>query len=179
MDELIDIVDENGSFLGETSLKSRAHRLGLWHTSVDVWLYTTEGEILIQKRAADKDTFPNRWDVSVAGHIAAGEEHLVAAQREVLEELGLKISLHDFQFIEVFKIEHVHSEDWIDREFHYVYIAELKETIDDLKLQEEEVSKVNLIPLKNVRYFINNMSKKFVPYPKKYVNLILEKLRSI
>ncbi|MEX0314176.1 MAG: hydrolase, partial [Allomuricauda sp.] len=71
MDELVDILDDNGNPTGRTCLKSEAHRKGLFHPTIHVWFYTSEGQILFQKRADNKDTFPSLWDVSVAGHIGA------------------------------------------------------------------------------------------------------------
>jgi len=48
-------------------------------------------ELLLQLRAADKDTYPGRWDVSAAGHIAAGDASADTAGRELAEELGLSL----------------------------------------------------------------------------------------
>ncbi|GAB0496839.1 hypothetical protein MMPV_008160 [Pyropia vietnamensis] len=49
-------------------------------------------QLLLQLRAADKDTYPGRWDVSAAGHIAAGDGSADTAGRELAEELGLNLS---------------------------------------------------------------------------------------
>ena len=57
-----------------------------------IWFYTDDQRILLQKRASVKKVFPNHWDVSVAGHVGAGEKIEVAAIREVHEEIGLSIS---------------------------------------------------------------------------------------
>ena len=52
MDELLDILDEHGNPTGTTALKSKAHKLGLFHATIHVWLYTKDEKILLQKRAA-------------------------------------------------------------------------------------------------------------------------------
>ena len=174
MDELIDIVDESGCVTGEVVLKSNAHRLGLWHLCIDIWLYTSSNEILIQKRAGNKDVFPGFWDVSVAGHVGAGESPLNAAHRELKEELGINIKHKDLSYIGYYKTDFKHSEQLIDREFHHVYIAELKETIDDLVLQAEEVSEIKLLPIikfKNQYFDMMNMEE-FVPYSNTYLKMI-------
>lgn len=46
-------------------------------------------QILVQKRAACKDSFPSCWDVSCAGHLSAGETAENAAIAELAEELGI------------------------------------------------------------------------------------------
>jgi len=53
----------------------------------------------LQLRAKNKKLFPNKWDVSVGGHISAGEEPLTTAVRETKEELGLEISREDLVFV--------------------------------------------------------------------------------
>ena len=73
MDELIDILDANGNLTNRTAMKSKAHKNGWYHQTVHVWFYTLDGKILLQQRSKNKDVFPLLWDVSVAGHIGAGE----------------------------------------------------------------------------------------------------------
>ena len=93
MDELLDILDESGLPTGEVVPKSEAHRLGLWHRCFHCWICGSDpggSYLLLQRRAATKDTWPGYLDVTAAGHLAAGEETLDGL-REVEEELGLRI----------------------------------------------------------------------------------------
>lgn len=178
MDELIDILDEQGNITGNTCMKSKAHLKGYWHLCIHVWLYTKEGEVLIQKRIQTKDTFPNKWDISVAGHVGAGENLHSAAQREVLEEVGLSVNLNDLQFIGNFFIDIKHNEFLIDREYCHVYITELKNSIEDLCLQEEEVAEVELIPLSELKErLVEKEEFNFVPYSEDYFSLIFEAIQ--
>jgi isopentenyldiphosphate isomerase len=93
-EELFDICDENGRPLGHAKRRSLVHRDGDWHRSFHCWLVDTDrvGEpwILLQRRALDKATWPGRWDVSVAGHYAAGEG-IEGGLREIQEEIGLDV----------------------------------------------------------------------------------------
>ena len=88
MDEEVDILTDSGEYTGTTCLKSEAHKNGWCHPTVHVWLYTADGKVLLQQRGKHKKTFPLLWDVSVAGHVSAGEDILAAAKREVQEEVG-------------------------------------------------------------------------------------------
>ena len=47
-------------------------------------------ELLLQKRSHDKDSFPDCYDISSAGHVPAGSSVLDSAIRELSEELGIK-----------------------------------------------------------------------------------------
>lgn len=147
MDERIDILNAEGAFTGKTAMKSEAHRKGWYHASVHVWIYTDDGEVLLQQRAFDKDTFPGYWDVSVAGHIGAGETALSSGQREVLEEIGLDLLPEDLRFQFRTYSEFRHGPELLDREFHDVFLAKLKLPLSDLQKQESEVADIKLFPL--------------------------------
>ena len=88
MIEFVDIWDDEGSPTGEKCTKQFAHKKGLFHPTVHVWFYTSEHSILMQKRGSKKQTYPNFWDVSVAGHISSGETIHQGAIREIKEEIG-------------------------------------------------------------------------------------------
>ena len=93
--ELFDILNEKGEKTGQTMPRGEVHRTGALHGSVHIWVIRRrlEGsEVLLQKRAHDKDSYPDCYDAASTGHIDAGEDSLAAAVREVGEELGLKVS---------------------------------------------------------------------------------------
>lgn len=166
MDEVIDILDTKGEFTGKTAMKSEAHKNGWFHPTVHVWLYTSDGSILLQQRGSQKETNPLLWDVSVAGHIGAGEKVLLAAQREVEEEVGLKVAANDLEKIGVFKSVHKHHEQLIDCEFHHVFLCELKVPFAELTLQKSEVEDLKLISLVQFSEETWGMAnlKKYVPH---------------
>jgi isopentenyl-diphosphate delta-isomerase len=148
MDELIDILTPEGKSTGKTALKSEAHKNGWFHATAHIWFFTSDEKILLQKRALTKKVFPGIWDISVAGHIGAGEEILEGAKREVFEEIGL--ILEDKDFIKIgTRIHQVNHENGIqDNEHHHVFIAELKTPISELTMQPEEVAGLELWDLK-------------------------------
>ncbi len=148
MDELIDILTPEGKSTGKTALKSEAHKKCWFHATAHIWFFTSDEKILLQKRALTKKVFPGIWDISVAGHIGAGEEVLEGAKREVFEEIGL--ILEDKDFIKIgTRIHQVNHENGIqDNEHHHVFIAELKTPISELTMQPEEVAGLELWDLK-------------------------------
>ena len=148
MDELIDILTPQGNQTGKTALKSEAHKNGWFHATAHIWFFTSDKKILLQKRALTKKVFPGIWDISVAGHIGAGEEILDGAKREVFEEIGL--ILEDKDLIKIgTRIHQVNHENGIqDNEHHHVFIAELKTPISELTMQPEEVADLKLWDLK-------------------------------
>lgn len=149
MDEWVDVLDENGKHTGQSVLKAEAHRFGLFHPTVHIWFYTDDAQILFQKRSVLKKTFPGLWDVSVAGHISAGEEVRYSAIREAKEELGIKLKVTELKKIGTHKHISRHGEI-IDCEFNHIFISRLKKPIHKLKLQESEVDAVKLLPLQTL-----------------------------
>ncbi len=89
MGEKIDVLNEKGELTGEIRTKKEVHELGLWHKSNHVWILNSEGELLLQHRAKNKENYGNAWDISAAGHVSAGESGIESALREIKEELGL------------------------------------------------------------------------------------------
>lgn len=178
MDELIDILKADGKPLGKSVMKSKAHKEGLFHATVHIWFYTKDGELLLQKRSAAKDTHPGLWDVSVAGHIGAGESIIDSAVREVQEEIGLALSGKELKKIGVFKSIQKHSEQLIDCEFHHTFLSELKIPIKQLTKQESEVDDLKLISTVQFTNELNDneLAKQYVPHSKEYFTEILKEI---
>ncbi len=179
-DELIDILDKSGKPTGEVRLKSEAHALGLYHASVHIWFYTKDGKILFQKRANNKDTFPGMWDVSVAGHIGAGESPEDSALREIQEEIGLSISKNELKFVKTYLAEKKPKPNLFDNEFHHIYLSQLLVPIEKLTLQKEEVSDARLIEANTLINVLKtpDSSKEFVPHDAMYYGFIIDEIKN-
>ncbi len=177
MDELIDILTPEGKSTGKTALKSEAHKNGWFHATAHIWFFTSDKRILLQKRALTKKVFPGIWDISVAGHIGAGEEILDGAKREVFEEIGL--ILEDKDFIKIgTRIHQVNHENGIqDNEHHHVFIAELKTPISELTMQPEEVAGLELWDLKVLKE-TKNLENVLLPRFHEYYVTVYNKIIS-
>jgi isopentenyl-diphosphate delta-isomerase len=177
MDELIDILTPEGKSTGKTALKSEAHKKGWFHATAHIWFFTSDEKILLQKRALTKKVFPGIWDISVAGHIGAGEEILEGAKREVFEEIGLILENKDFIKIGT-RIHQVNHENGIrDNEHHHVFIAELKTPISELTMQPEEVAGLELWDLKVLKE-TKNLENVLLPRFHEYYVTVYNKIIS-
>ena len=93
------LVDESGHNLinqdGELSImeKMEAHRRGLLHRAVSVFVFNDKNELLLQRRAINKYHSPEKWANTCCTHPAPGETPLMAAQRRLSEEMGLVATL--------------------------------------------------------------------------------------
>lgn len=167
MDEFIDILTAKGQPTGRVALKSEAHKNGWFHATTHIWLFTSDKKILLQKRALTKKVFPGIWDISVAGHLAAGEKIIDGAKREVFEEIGLQLEEKDLIKIGTRIHQVTHKNGIQDNEHHHVFIAELKTSVEKLTPQEEEVAGLklwNLTILKDTKNLENVLLPRFHDY---------------
>jgi isopentenyldiphosphate isomerase len=144
--ELFDVVDGQGNPTGETVIRRAAHEKGILHRPAHVWVIRRNGnrtDLLLQRRSAEKDSWPLCLDTSVAGHILAGDEPKESALRELEEELGIRAEANELREAGTFRIrfqERFHDRMFNDNEIAFLYVYEKPVRIADLKLQEEEVS---------------------------------------
>lgn len=169
MEEVFDVYDKNGNYLGVKS-KTICHSKnpGVYHKPVWIWIINSNGEILIQKRAATKKFMPNKWDGSATGHVVAGETSLQGSTREVFEEIGVLFKESDFIFIGEFPAPEV----W---ELGQVYLLKADIPLDKMKLQKEEVSEAKWIDFEGFKNLF--FSNDFMPYGENYKKWICEELQ--
>jgi len=95
MDEILDLYDRQGHPAG--TLLRKAGQLpvapeGTYWRVCDVWIVSSRGDILIQRRALTKPNAPGLWCESAGGAIQHGETREQGCAREVMEELGVKVN---------------------------------------------------------------------------------------
>ena len=154
--EYFDILDENGNKTGKIKLRSEVHRDGDWHKAVHIWIINYDGDVLLQRRCATKDSNPNMLDISSAGHLSAGDNSLEGALRELKEELNLEIKPEDLQFIKTLKRSSKYTETFINNEFDDLYIVRTDKKIEDMKFQKEEISEIMYVPYKQFKKMVEN-----------------------
>ena len=140
--------------------KAEAHRSGAWHRAVHVWILGGD-RILLQRRALAKENWPGMWDVSVAGHVGAGESAVDAAIREAREELGLSIGT--LEHIATLREQCVlNGGSYVDNEIHEVFIARQEIELAALVLDANEVMDVALVTADELTGY------DLVPHPDEY-----------
>jgi len=143
--ELIDVLTESGAPTGERKSKADVHRDGDWHCAAHLWIVGSDGRLVLQKRAMAKENWPGKWDVSVAGHVSAGERPEDAAVREAREELGLDVSRGGLLHLGTTRERCVlNGGTYLDNEVHEIYIIRLDVDPAALSLDPAEVEAVAL-----------------------------------
>jgi 8-oxo-dGTP pyrophosphatase MutT (NUDIX family) len=85
MEELLNVYDAAGAVV-DARPRRAAKASGLAVGAVNALVVNGRGEVLMQRRPADKENGA-RWDKSVGGHVSAGEEFDATLVREAGEEL--------------------------------------------------------------------------------------------
>ena len=131
--EAWDLYTQDRVKTGQTMLRGDPVPEGLFHLQVHVCIFNEQGEMLIQQRQSTKRWYAGLWDYSVGGSAVAGDTSLAAAERETLEELGLRVSLAGRKPAVT---------RWYGAMIDDYYILPLNVALSDLHLQREEVQAV-------------------------------------
>jgi len=126
--ELFDVVDENRKPLGYTKERGVALEENEYNVGVEFWLFN-DNKLLMTQRSMEK-SHPGEWEVP-GGCAQTGETSVGTLLREAKEEVGLILKNGDYTLVgtELYK-----------KQFVDVYVTTKKVNIDEIVLQEEEVS---------------------------------------
>ncbi|MEI7810289.1 MAG: NUDIX domain-containing protein [bacterium] len=98
LEQKLEVVDENDNVLGIES-RSKIHKEGLLHREIHVFFITPLGEIIFQHRSKDKDTYPDKLDATVGGHVEPGMSYEETAIKECKEETGIDLDSKKLVFL--------------------------------------------------------------------------------
>ncbi|XP_061344414.1 nudix hydrolase 3 isoform X3 [Gastrolobium bilobum] len=142
LEEYLDVLTNSGHKTGIFKPRGEVHREGDYHRAVHVWIFAeSTQQLLLQRRARCKDSWPDLWDISSAGHISAGDSSLVTARV-------------------------INDGKYINNEYNDVYLVTTLDPIplEAFTLQETEVSAVKYISYKEYRSLLAKQDSDYVPY---------------
>ena len=117
MEEKVILVDRNDREIG-TMGKLRAHQEGALHRAISIFIFNTNGELLLQQRAAEKYHSPLLWTNTCCTHPRKGELLKDAALRRLEEEMGMSCALTwKYSFIYRVEMENGLTENELDHVF--------------------------------------------------------------
>lgn len=174
--EVFDVLNEWGEFTGKTATREECHKEGLWHRAVYAFIIDTRGNVLLQKRSANKKLWPNLWDITVGGHVDSGEFGRQALIREAKEELGLEISDDDIKYL-LGSTSINEQGNIVNKHFNECYLITKNVDISEIVLQKEEVEEVKFFSkdelLKRIDNNYEGLTDKTGPW--NFLKVILEK----
>ena len=165
--EHVVLVDENNIVIG-TADKSTVHHADTpLHRGFSVFLFNSDGKLLLQQRAKHKVTWPGVWSNSCCGHPMLDEKSEVAARRRMKYEIGvdeadIHMILPDYRY----KAE---REGVVENEFCPVMIA-----FSDVapKVNPDEVDEVSWIEWEDFKKEIAQNPGFYSPWCEEEVTLL-------
>ncbi len=166
MKEEVILVDEWDKAIG-TMEKIEAHQKGLLHRAFSVFIFNSQGEMLLQQRALNKYHSGGLWTNTCCSHPRPGEDTLIAALRRLKEEMGIEAQLE-------YKTHFIYKTDFdnnlTEHEFDHVFFGKNDQTpkINALEVEsytwmapEKVVADIVKNPAKYTSWFKIAMEKLF------------------
>jgi isopentenyl-diphosphate Delta-isomerase len=133
MEERVILVDEQDKQVG-TEEKLKAHEKGLLHRAFSIFIFNSQGEMLIHQRAKTKYHSGGLWTNACCSHPREGETVEQAAHRRLQEEFGFDCPLKEvFSF--TYKAEL--DQGLTEHEFDHVLVGQYDGPIE--KPNPEEI----------------------------------------
>ena len=155
--ELFDVVLADGTPTGRTKARALVHRDGDWHRAVHVWIAGVgeggEAFLLVQRRGMGKDTWPGRLDVTVGGHLRAGEG-IEEALREVEEEVGIAASGAELRWLGTRRGVGETEPGVVDRELQEVFLLRDDRPLTEYRPHPAELAALIRVPLPGLLAFL-------------------------
>ena len=156
-----DVMDSSGKLTGRTVVRGGSVlRQGEYHLVVHIWILSSDGNYLIQRRSNTKKLMPGEW-AATGGAAISGEDSYTAAARELYEELSITSNKDTLRHMA--RIRRKNS--FID-----VWFIKAKVTVGSLKLQAEEVSAVKWVSKKELMNMIGK--KQYHNYGNEYFDTV-------
>ena len=101
MAEYWNVYDENRELTGKTIKRGDPFGENEFYVCCEVWIVNSKNQMLVTQRHPDKKA-GGQWEFT-GGGVLAGETTLLAASREVQEELGICLDETEFELLEVYR----------------------------------------------------------------------------
>jgi isopentenyl-diphosphate Delta-isomerase len=154
---------------------------GMSVAAAHVWIWREKNgarQVLLQKRAADKHSWPGFYDISAAGHIDFLERPISAAIRETKEELNLDVTQDQLKYIGTYRVkEHTWEQYRFVDEYQWIYILKLDKDIDFF-FNDGEVSEAAWFNLERLKSDVSQriFNINVVRHDKEYFGIVFKAL---
>jgi isopentenyl-diphosphate delta-isomerase len=157
-DEPLILVNEQDEEIGYQDKKSCHQGNGILHRAFSIFIFNEQGQLLMQKRSAQKTLWPLYWSNSCCSHPRKGELLEIATTRRLKEELGLFSELKFlFKFIYQASFREIGSE----HELCYVYIGKSNGPV---KTNVNEIAAWHFMDVENLNEEIRLHPENFTPW---------------
>jgi len=166
MEEIV-LVDEKGNDVGKGD-KMQIHKDGKLHMAFSIFVFNSEGKLMIHKRNKDKYHSGGLWTNTCCSHPRPGENLDDAVNRRLKEEMGFTTDLRKvFDFIYKVKFDNGLYEHELDHVFIGTYDG-------DPKPNPEEVEDWKWVDLKELRKDMDDNPVRYTYWFKEAIDRVIE-----
>ncbi|MFM7594770.1 MAG: isopentenyl-diphosphate Delta-isomerase [Flavobacteriales bacterium] len=156
------LVNKNDEEIG-TMEKMEAHLQGMLHRAFSVLIFNSKSQLLIHRRAFGKYHSEGLWTNTCCSHPLPGETIVEAANRRLVEEMGMKTSLAPlFSFIYRAELEN----NLVEHELDHVLIGF---TNDEPHVNPDEVCDYKWMAMPEIEQDIENNPSEYTAWFKKII----------
>lgn len=161
--EMLEVVDESDRVIG-LETREKIHREGLLHREIHVWFLTLNAEIIFQHRVKDKDTYPDKLDATVSGHVEPNMSYEETAVKECKEETGVDIDLSNLVLIRKMRKKSLDDStglinNTIRSQYGYLYVG----SIADLQIEDGKAVGFEAWKIDELSHLSETDKGKFIP----------------
>lgn len=157
--EKIVLVDQNDKKTGIEE-KIKTHKQGKLHRAFSIFVFNSQGQLLLQKRSKTKYHCAGLWTNTCCSHPRSGEALEQAIHRRLKEEMGFDCDLKKrFNFIYQAKF----ANGLIENEYDHVFVGKFEH---DFKPNLDEIDAWKWISINELKKDINKNPEKYTPWLK-------------
>lgn len=161
--EMLEIIEENDNVVG-IETREKIHKEGLLHREIHIWFLTPKAEIVFQHRAKDKDTYPDKLDATVGGHVEPKMSYEETAVKECKEETGIDIDLEKLVFLRKMRKKSFDeatglTNNTIRSQYAYLYDG----SISDLEIEDGKAEGFEAWKIDDLSHLSETDKNKFIP----------------
>ena len=156
--ECLILVDSEDREVGSLDKAACHDGEGVLHRAFSLFIFNDAGELLLQRRAADKRLWPNFWSNSCCSHPRQGEDMPVAVARRLEQELGLACEL---EYLYKFEYQAAFPPFGSENELCWVYSGH---TNDEPVVNVTEISEWQWIAPQRLTTALSERPDEFTPW---------------
>lgn len=154
------LVNSQDECIGHLNKAACHDGAGLLHRAFSLFLFNTDGEVLLQQRVASKRLWPMFWSNSCCSHPRQDESMQEAVSRRVWEELGVQV---DMVYLYKFQYHASFQKSGSENELCYVYIGRADAP---LNINTHEINDCKWVKLNTLDQLLSENPDTFTPWLK-------------
>ena len=167
---LVDTDDRETGFLSKAECHDGA---GLLHRAFSIFLFNSEGELLLQRRSTSKRLWPGFWSNTCCSHPRRGESMPVATMRRLYDELNVRSEL---EFVYKFEYQASFGSEGSEHELCHVFLGKAG---DDVRPNDHEIAEIRYLSASDLLADLEARPQQFTPWFKLEWLALLEQHRGV